>query len=287
MRESNHDVTVGGFVLLGLAVVGGLIVTFGRFDDLVRDTYVVTVKAQNANGVLRDSQVFFRGAQVGRVASHPMIANQGAFVQVDLRLRSDIAIPRNSKISIGERGLLGDRYVEITPPDDPITDVLKDGDVVEAVQPTGLNDIVGRLDAITQKLQKELLTDEVLENVRATIASTREAVEKAAGLIDQGSDTMTSVESAVDEAKAFLDEAKQSRGPLQVLLHDEQIADQIRQVVENARKLIFNLRVRGLLFYRDVAQETENAAANPEPEKQCETHPDIRAERPARPWQAR
>ena len=79
-------------------------------------------------------------------------------------------------------------------------------------------------------------------------------VKKAEGAIETGQQTFVSAKSAADELKktildirSVVQQAKQGRGALGALLSD-------REMAENLKALVVNLRRNGILWYKDRAQ---------------------------------
>lgn len=239
MEQRKIELQVGAFVLTGLIVVGVLVVAFGRVGNWLNPTYPVTVQFDNASGVIKNSQVLYRGAKVGTVADKPRIQEGGKFVELPLNIQEDIRIPTNASFQVGSYGLLGDRFVNILPPSEESGAYLEPGAIVSGLPTTGINDlaakaepVIQRLDAIAGKLENEIFTKEFGANLN-------EAVKNA-------NTTLARIDSLMAEAQA-------GKGILHTLLKDPQAAADLKAILAEARMLTFNLRTRGLLFYSDVA----------------------------------
>jgi phospholipid/cholesterol/gamma-HCH transport system substrate-binding protein len=239
MEQSKIELQVGAFVLIGLVVLGILVVAFGRVGNWLNPTYSITVQFDNASGVIKNSQVLYRGAKVGTVADKPRIQAGGKFVELTLNIHQNIRIPSNASFQVGSYGLLGDRFVNILPPAQESGAYLEPGAVVSGLPTTGINDlaakaepIIQRLDVIAGKLENEIFTKEFAANLN-------EAVENA--------------NSALARIDALLAEAQAGKGILYTLLKDPQADADLKAILAEVRMLTFNLRTRGLLFYSDVA----------------------------------
>ena len=110
--------SVGGFVLGGLAVAIALIVLIGSESFLF--TSNVTYKAQfpDVSGLREGASVRLGGREVGNVTGiqfGPM-DERGPTLVVTLRVRKDYAsrIRQDSVARIGTQGLLGDKLIELT-----------------------------------------------------------------------------------------------------------------------------------------------------------------------------
>lgn len=239
MDQKKIELQVGAFVLTGLVVIGILVVAFGRVGGWLKPTYEITVQFDNASGVIKNSQVLYRGAKVGTVADRPRIQEGGRFVELPLQIQEGIRIPSNAGFQVGSYGLLGDRFINIIPPTQESGVFLEPGAVVTGLPTTGINDlaakaepVIQRLDAIAGKLETEIFTKEFATNLN-------EAVKNA-------NSTLARVDSLLAEAQA-------GKGILYTVLKDPQAAADLKAILAEARMLTFNLRTRGLLFYSDVA----------------------------------
>ncbi|MDD5262467.1 MAG: MlaD family protein [Methylacidiphilales bacterium] len=243
MKERNLEIKVGSFVLLGLIAAGVLVVAFGRFGEMFKRSYDIVVPFPNASGIIKNSQVLYRGAKVGSVISPPLIIEHGDAVELILRIHSDVKIPDNAKYRIGSYGLLGDRFVDVIPPKDSSGRYLTNGervpemqdqqksigDLAEEMQP-----IVQRLDRISEKVDKQILTDKTAGDISAAVASAK------------------SILARVDH---FMADAEGGKGAVYMLMKDQKVAADLRDAIQNFKQLSFNLRKRGVLFYKDLSGE--------------------------------
>lgn len=242
MEQKKIEIRVGAFVLFGLVIIGVLVVVFGRVGNWLNPTYPITVQFDNASGVIKNSQVLYRGAKVGTVADRPRIQSGGRYVELAINVQSDIQIPTNASFQVGSYGLLGDRFVNILPPrGEESGEYLQPGAVVNGLPTTGINDlaaraepVIQRLDLIASKLDNEVFTKEFSINLN-------EAIKNA--------------NSALSRFDALLADAQSGKGVLHTLLKDPQASADLKATLSEVRMLTYNLRVRGPLFYSDVASK--------------------------------
>src|SRR5215470_4362557 len=110
-HERGLEFKVGIFVFVGLAMVGALVVQFGRLGEGFKTYYPLTVRFTDASGLLKGSDVLLAGAKIGNVAGGPHLVATGQGVAVPLRIYDYVKIPTDSKFTVGSSGLLGDRFV--------------------------------------------------------------------------------------------------------------------------------------------------------------------------------
>ena len=67
-HERGLEFKVGIFVFVGLAMLGALVVQFGRLGEGFKTYYPLTVRFNDASGLLKGSDVLLAGARIGKVA---------------------------------------------------------------------------------------------------------------------------------------------------------------------------------------------------------------------------
>jgi phospholipid/cholesterol/gamma-HCH transport system substrate-binding protein len=106
------EVVVGLFCLLGLAALAGLFAQMGRAQPLLQRGYVVYADFTTAGGLQTGSVVEIAGVEVGRVVS---IRLKNYRAEVGLKVREGVALQDDAIVSIRTRGLIGERYLTISP----------------------------------------------------------------------------------------------------------------------------------------------------------------------------
>jgi phospholipid/cholesterol/gamma-HCH transport system substrate-binding protein len=112
MRRSGLDLAVGIFVLVGLLALGWLSVKLGRVDFLGNRGYVVSADFPSVAGLKAGSAIEIAGVEVGRV---DRIVLQDYQARVVMVLQPGIKLQEDSIASIKTKGLIGERYVRISP----------------------------------------------------------------------------------------------------------------------------------------------------------------------------
>jgi len=113
MRTLGLSLRVMLFLVIGTLSLGYLFTYLGEAD--VRGnwgTYSIRATFTNASGLKPGSIIEIAGVPIGQVTA---ITLDGTRSEVTLRLRGDIRVQQDAIASIQTKGLLGDRYVVITP----------------------------------------------------------------------------------------------------------------------------------------------------------------------------
>jgi virulence factor Mce-like protein len=284
-EERGTQIKVGIFILIGLATIGLMVLYFGRLGEGFASYYNVKVEFANASGLIRGSEVLLAGAKVGRMTSEPTILPSMRGVYVDLRILEQVKIPVGSKFSIGSSGLLGDKFIEIAlDGNGKETGFITPGAVIQGTENGGgiagvaagagdlitdLRTTVGNINAVVKKLDSTILSQNELNSIAATMKNLQTATGQIADASKQidstlgtGKQTMESAKKAADELQQTLaalhkliDQAKSGSGVLGTLISN-------REMANNLRTLVLNLRKHGILWYKDTGTPPASGDAN-------------------------
>jgi phospholipid/cholesterol/gamma-HCH transport system substrate-binding protein len=270
-HERGLEFKVGVFVFVGLAMLGALVVQFGRLGEGFKAYYTLTVRFNDASGLLKGTDVLLAGARIGKVAGAPRLVREGSGIAVPLKIYDYIKIPEGTKFTVGSSGLLGDRFVSVTMPPGQPKAYLPPNAYVSGARETGIDDITREGGALltdvrgtVQKLNQETLSTQNMQNLKASMehlnqatSALAESSKKLDGVIEQAGSTMTSAKEAADnlqnaiaDTRKVLRSATQGKGLVATLLNNQELANDLHA-------LISNLRAHGVLFYRDSAATTQ------------------------------
>jgi phospholipid/cholesterol/gamma-HCH transport system substrate-binding protein len=112
MRRSALDLGVGIFVLVGLIALGWMSAKLGRVDFLGNRGYVVSADFPTVGGLKAGSTIEIAGVEVGRV---DRIMLQDYQARVIMVIQPQVKLQDDSIASIKTKGLIGERYVRISP----------------------------------------------------------------------------------------------------------------------------------------------------------------------------
>lgn len=114
MKKTNLELSVGLFVLLGLAAVAYLTIKLGAGSLTGSNTYTVEARFTNAGGLHPGSNVLLAGVAIGRVDAIRMEPSDYTAIAT-LRVPVLLKLPTDSMASIKTTGLIGDKYVSLAP----------------------------------------------------------------------------------------------------------------------------------------------------------------------------
>ncbi len=110
-RRGVREGLTGLLFLVGLAVFGGLILWVNNFRP-GESNYQFSVLFPDGNGVAVGAPVRLRGVRIGQVVSVAPSVDQ---VKLTVLIEKNILIPKQSKITVSQSGLIGETFVDIVP----------------------------------------------------------------------------------------------------------------------------------------------------------------------------
>ena len=112
MKRLNLETVVGLFVLLGIVCLAWLSVKLGKLE-IVGSGYVpVHAEFSSASGLRKGASVEIAGVEIGKVDS---ITLDDYKADVRLKIRTGVALQEDTIASIRTRGLIGDKFVNLSP----------------------------------------------------------------------------------------------------------------------------------------------------------------------------
>src|SRR5438552_6852530 len=224
-HERGLEFKVGAFVFVGLAMLGALVVQFGRLGEGFKTYYEVTVRFSDASGLLKGSDILLAGAKIGKVSGGPRLVRQGNGVDVPLKIYDYVKVPEESKFTVGSSGLLGDRFVNVTMPTGQPKKYLAPNSYISGARETGLDDLTRKggqvlddLHMTVNRLNEETLSPANMQNLKASIEHLSETTgalaassKKLHGVIEKADSTMASTKNAADDLRQLIRAATQGK----------------------------------------------------------------------------
>ncbi|MBN2031943.1 MAG: outer membrane lipid asymmetry maintenance protein MlaD [Deltaproteobacteria bacterium] len=112
MRKWDLEFTVGLFLIAGIICLSYLSIKLGRMEVFGAKGYDIHAFFSNSGGLKNGSSVMIAGVEVGRIKSISLEDYQALVV---MSIAEGIEIQEDAIASIKTRGLIGERFVEISP----------------------------------------------------------------------------------------------------------------------------------------------------------------------------
>jgi phospholipid/cholesterol/gamma-HCH transport system substrate-binding protein len=112
MNRISIETAVGIFIIVGLLCLAYVSIKLGDVELFGTKQYIVKARFTNIAGLTEGSQVEIAGVPVGKVSKINLNNDQAV---VELLINPDVKIQEDSIASIRTQGLIGDKYVKISP----------------------------------------------------------------------------------------------------------------------------------------------------------------------------
>jgi phospholipid/cholesterol/gamma-HCH transport system substrate-binding protein len=130
MRKFDLELSVGVFLLAGILCLGYLSIKLAKMEVMGGSGYELVAQFANIGGLKEGSSVVIAGVDVGRVKS---IRLEDYEAEVVLVLPQEIEIQEDAIASIKTKGLIGEKFIQITPGGSDM--IMKSGDRIRETEP--------------------------------------------------------------------------------------------------------------------------------------------------------
>ena len=140
MKKFKLEFVVGLFVIVGILALVYLSIELTRFEMKTQGGYGVIAVFENVGGLKEGANVEVAGVPIGIVKT---IRLDDYRALVSLHIKKGIQIPDDSIASIKTKGLLGEKFLEISPgaSDEFVT---ADGEIIDTQAPIDFEKALGK-----------------------------------------------------------------------------------------------------------------------------------------------
>ena len=136
----DKELAVGFFLLIGIFSLVYISVKLGKIEVLGGSGYTLYASFENAGGLKSGASVEIAGVKIGTVSSVRLDDYQA---MVGLTIVRNVKIQDDAIASIKTAGLIGEKYVEITP--GASSRILKDGGTIRETEPAiDIQDLIAK-----------------------------------------------------------------------------------------------------------------------------------------------
>jgi len=140
MKKFDLELAVGLFIIAGILCLGYLSIKLGKMEIGGKKGYEIYGVFSNVGGLKVGSSIEIAGVNVGRVTSVSLDDYQAHVV---LNLPKDLKIQEDAIASVKTRGLIGEKYIEITPGGSE--KIIKPGSRIQDTQPAiDMEDLIAK-----------------------------------------------------------------------------------------------------------------------------------------------
>jgi phospholipid/cholesterol/gamma-HCH transport system substrate-binding protein len=153
VTQTRTEIIVGFFVLVGIACLGYLAIKLGKLEVLGNSGYMVYADFPSVAGLKIGDPVEIAGVKVGRVDVMGLADDRA---RLQLRIQDDVKLQEDVIASVRARGLIGDKFVLITP--GASDKIIPPGEKIrETESPPDIPDLIGKIVGgdLTSKSEKK------------------------------------------------------------------------------------------------------------------------------------
>lgn len=142
MKRFNFEAAVGVFLVAGFLCFAWLSIKLGEVDFFGKQTYTVVSRFGSASGLKPGAAVEIAGVQIGKVTAI-QLDKEDYEAEVHMEIDRDIALQEDCIASIRTAGIIGDRYLKISPGgSDEI--IAPGGEILETESAINLEELISK-----------------------------------------------------------------------------------------------------------------------------------------------
>ncbi|HDL20962.1 MAG TPA: MCE family protein [Nitrospirae bacterium] len=187
----------------------------GNIEKFFVPRVIITGMADDVKGLREGAPVWFSGVEIGAVKSIEFTMERKVRFKMMIASDSLKYLKEDSKANILTLGLLGDKYVEITPGTKDAS-ALKPGDTISGSTQIEINDVVQTSQASIAKITDFIgKLEEILLNIRQGKGSVSKFFRDPS--------VYDNIEEATNELKALTGKVSHGKGTVARLLNDDNV----------------------------------------------------------------
>jgi phospholipid/cholesterol/gamma-HCH transport system substrate-binding protein len=140
MKKLDAELVVGCILLFGVGVLVYISLQLGHLDPTGSWGYPAQANFSTAGGLQPGAVIELAGVEIGRVEAVDL---EDYHAKVTLKIRRNIELSEDARVAIKSKGLIGERYVEITP-GKAITSLKPGGQFRETESPVDIQELIAK-----------------------------------------------------------------------------------------------------------------------------------------------
>ncbi|MCX5808712.1 MAG: MlaD family protein [Proteobacteria bacterium] len=236
-RMVSSELKVGIMILIGILILFYMSFRIGKYGVFSEHGYELTAVFINAGGLDVKTPVKIAGVEAGKIKK---ISLDGFKALITLTIRGSVRIPVDSRISIRSQGILGDKFLEITPGNDQKI-LAQGGKIQDVVEAPDFDQLFASVNGAAKNFGetmgelKGIISEKEKANIRKSIENFQEASGDFKNLIKENKGNISRVVSNVDETmsglKLMVKDVESGKGTLGLLVKDETLYNDAREAV--------------------------------------------------------
>ncbi len=229
--RSSFELKVGIFIFIGIVVLSVMVFSIGNFYSVKRG-YTMDIIFSFANGISVGAPVRYAGVEVGEVQDIKVYFDERAnqpMVRILVWVSQNTWVSEDAVATINTLGLLGEKYLEITPGTKEAR-LLKKGDALRGYDP--------------------ISTEELTRETRETLAKLDDVIEGIAEIVGDEEfqvsikNTVLNLELLTDDLRDFVAVAKEGEGTVGLFMSDDKLYRHMDELILDIKKHPWKLLYR-------------------------------------------
>jgi phospholipid/cholesterol/gamma-HCH transport system substrate-binding protein len=225
------ELKVGIFIVI--AIIAILLFIFTQVKRGEYRGYEIGALFDYVSGLETGSPVRVSGVRAGEVRNIEILYDVKPKVLARLRLRKDVKLGIHSIITIQTLGIIGEKYIEITPSSEK--KYIRPGEIVEGENPLSMEKLAEASQSIVVRLNDVLLDvsrlmgdEQIQENIKTVINNSAAAINRIENTFEKMSELTDTVAETNKKAQALLIR----NGP------------EIEKLINNTNELVISTRTK-------------------------------------------
>lgn len=236
------NVKLGIFVLSGLLFLVLVLYMIGRNSNLFGHTYELKARFSNVQGLVPGNNVRYAGIETGTIKRIYILNDTVIEVTMVIQDRMKNIIRKNSLVSIGTEGLVGNKVINITPAPQPGLPA-QENDILLTIDVADTDEMLQILDETTRDVAQ------IAEELKMTIRHINNSTSLWSLLDDPSISnkvkyTMTNIHQASSHANdltkdlnSIITDVRNGKGSIGALLTDTSFSRDIASTLQNLKKV--------------------------------------------------
>jgi phospholipid/cholesterol/gamma-HCH transport system substrate-binding protein len=260
MEYRKQEIQAGIFLLTSFSILVVMVFAVSDVKSLFKKRKEIKALFTLSDGIEKNAQVRLSGIKIGKVSSIRVAPEQGDRVELTLSIFEDAIIKEDARAAIKTLGLVGGKYVELTP-GSPEADLIKPGAAIDGEDSLKMEDLTkAGLDVVAKLQHIALSLDRIVGDpaVKRNITGTLQNVQDVSADLKDISGDVKEIMASLNENKAPVAEAIKDLPVLTKKLDDTlanmreisqktdaMLGDNRRQIdatMENVKEITANLK---------------------------------------------
>ncbi|KAF0246371.1 MAG: mammalian cell entry domain-containing [Planctomycetota bacterium] len=240
--QRRKEMAIGAFVMVGLGLVAAMFWILDK--EAFKPKWKIAAEFGYAGGIREGTPVHMAGKPIGAVKAVTFReAEPQPVVDVIIEIEDQYSIKKDSKLTVGSVGLLGEKILEFSLGTKAAGEIAKDGSAsIKGTVPPGLEDLQKTLDSAINDVKGTIVKvntfldhlneEEFQKSLKGAITGIEDVAKKAG-------DTMVKVDGLIDKADSFVVKADEFAGKANTAM------DGVNKIITTADEVVAKLNDLG------------------------------------------